>query len=99
MMSSGNRLENNEISDCPTGISLGGSLYNNLSNNLISNCSSGISLFDSSNNFLENNTISENIEGISLAGESNDNTLINNTVIFNEELGLHIYETSNNLDL
>jgi len=96
MMSSGNRLENNEISGCPTGISLGDSMYNNLSNNLISNCSSGISLFDSFNNFLENNTISENIEGISLAGESNDNTLINNTVIFNEKLGLNVYETSNN---
>ncbi len=97
IMSSGNKLENNEISGCPTGISLGGSLYNNLSNNLISNCSSGISLFDSLNNSLENNTISENVEGISLAGESNDNTLINNAVILNEEVGLHVYETLNNL--
>jgi parallel beta-helix repeat protein len=97
MMSSGNRLDNNEISDCLTGISLGDSLYNNLSNNLISNCSNGISLFDSPNNVLENNTISENIEGIYLTGESNGNTLITNTVILNEKLGLYIYETSDNL--
>lgn len=96
MMSSGNKLDNNEISDCLTGISLGGSWQNNLSNNLISNCSNGISLFDSPNNILENNTISENIEGISFTGESNGNTLINNTLILNEKVGLY-YETSNNL--
>ncbi len=97
MISSGNTLNNNEISDSLTGISLGGSWYNNLSNNSISNCSNGISLFDSPKNKLENNTVSENIEGISLAGESNGNTLVNNTINFNEKLGLHIYETSNNL--
>lgn len=97
MMSSSNKLDNNEISDCLTGISLGGSLYNNLSNNLISNCSNGISLFDSPNNVLENNTISKNVEGIYLTGESNSNTLVGNTVILNEKSGLHIYETSNNL--
>ncbi|AKB52302.1 cell surface protein [Methanosarcina barkeri str. Wiesmoor] len=97
MMSSGNKLDNNEISNCLTGISLGGSLYNNLSNNLISNCSKGISFFDSSNNFLENNTISQNTEGVFLTGESNSNTIIGNTVILSEKSGLHIYETSNNL--
>ncbi|HWQ49893.1 MAG TPA: NosD domain-containing protein [Methanosarcina sp.] len=97
MMSSGNRIDNNEISYCVTGISLGGSLYNNLSNNLISNCNNGISLFDSPYNILENNTISKNIEGIYLTGESNSNTLVGNTVILNEKSGLHIYETSNNL--
>ncbi len=97
MMSSGNNLDNNEISNCLTGISLGDSLYNNLSNNLISNCSKGISFFDSPNNFLENNTISQNTEGVFFTGESNSNTLIGNTVILNENSGLHIYETSNNL--
>lgn len=97
IMSSGNTLDNNEISDCVTGISLGGSLYNNLSNNLILKCSNGISLFDSSNNILENNTISQNTEGIYLTGESNGNTLIGNTIILNKKSGLHIYETSNNL--
>lgn len=97
MISSHNTLNNNEISDSLTGISLSGSWYNNMSNNSISNCSSGISLFDSTNNILENNTVLKNIEGISLTGESNGNTLINNTVTLNEELGLHIYETSNNL--
>lgn len=97
MMSSSNTLNNNEISDSLTGISLGGSWDNNLSNNLISNCSNGISLFDSANNKLENNTVSKNIEGISLTGESNGNTFVNNTINFNEKLGLHIYETSSNL--
>ncbi|RXA20460.1 cell surface protein [Methanosarcina sp. MSH10X1] len=97
MISSRNVLDNNEISDCTDGISLGGSWYNNLSNNSISNCSNGISLFDSPNNILENNVISENIGGISLTGESNGNILTNNTVILNEELGIHIYETSDNL--
>lgn len=97
MMSSGNRIDNNEISYCVTGISLGGSLYNNLSNNLISNCGNGISLFDSPDNVLENNNISKNTEGIYLTGESNSNTLVGNTVILNEKSGLHIYETSNNL--
>lgn len=95
--SSGNTLDSNEISDCLTGISLGGSWYNDLSNNIISNCSSGISLFDSPDNFLNNNKISKNIIGISLTGESNGNTLVNNTVILNEKEGLHIYETSKNL--
>ncbi|MGB9940540.1 NosD domain-containing protein [Methanosarcina sp.] len=97
MISSHNTVDNNDISDCQAGISLGGSWYNILINNSISNCSNGISLFDSPNNILDNNTILENIEGISLTGESSGNTLINNTVILNEELGLQIYETSNNL--
>lgn len=97
MMSSSNTLENNEISNCLAGISIGGGMYNNLSNNSISNCSNGISLFDSSVNVLENNKISKNIEGIYLTGESNGNTLAGNTVTLNEKSGLHIYETSNNL--
>lgn len=97
MMSSSNTLGNNEISNCLTGISIGGGMYNNLSNNSISNCSNGISLFDSSSNVLENNNISKNIEGIYLTGESNGNTLVGNTVILNEKLGLNIYGTSNNL--
>ena len=97
MMSSGNMLENNEISDCLTGISLGESWYNNLINNSISNCSSGISFFDSPDNLLDNNKISKNMVGISLTGESNSNTLINNIVTLNEIQGLHIYETSKNL--
>lgn len=97
MISSHNTLDNNEISDCASGISLSGSWNNNLSNNSISNCSNGISLFDSPNNILENNKISENVEGISLTGESNGNTLTNNTVVLNEELGVRIYETSDNL--
>jgi parallel beta-helix repeat protein len=97
IMSSGNKLDNNEISNCLTGISLGGGIYNNLSNNLISNCSNGISLFDSSNNVLENNLISKNTEGIYLTGESNSNILVGNTVVLNEKSGMFIYETSNNL--
>jgi len=97
MMSSSNTLENNEISNCLTGISIGGGMYNNLSNNSISNCSNGISLFDSSINVLENNKISKNIEGIYLTGESNGNNLAGNTVTLNEKSGLNIYGTSNNL--
>jgi parallel beta-helix repeat protein len=68
-----------------------------MSRNSISNCSNGILLFDSTNNILNKNLIFKNKEGISLAGESNSNTLANNTISFNEELGLRIYETSNNL--
>lgn len=97
ILSSSNTLENNEISNCLTGISIGGGMYNNLSNNSISNCSNGISLFDSSINVLENNTISKNIEGIYLTGESNGNTLAGNTVTLNTKSGLNIYGTSNNL--
>jgi parallel beta-helix repeat protein len=97
MMSSSNALENNEISNCLTGISIGGGMYNNLGNNSISSCSNGISLFDSSINVLENNKISKNIEGIYLTGESNGNTLAGNTVTLNEKSGLNIYGTSNNL--
>lgn len=97
MFSSGNTLDNNNITDSVTGISLGDSWYNILSNNSISNCTGGISLFDSTNNTLKDNLISENTEGISLIGESNGNILINNTLYLNENLGLHIYETSNNL--
>lgn len=97
MISSRNTIDNNEISDCTTGISISGSWNNNLSNNSISNCSNGVSLFDSPNNIIENNIISENIEGISLTGESNGNTLSNNNVVLNEELGIHIYEASGNL--
>ncbi|MGA9188774.1 MAG: NosD domain-containing protein [Methanosarcina sp.] len=97
MLSSGNKINNNKISDSLTGISLGGSSYNNMSNNSISNCGNGISLFDSPNNKLENNFVSKNSEGVSLSGESNGNTLISNIVTLNKKLGLHIYETSNNL--
>ena len=95
--SSGNTLDNNNITYSTTGISLGDSWYNVLSNNSISNCTSGISIFDSTNNTLKDNHVFENSEGISLIGESNGNTLINNTLNLNENLGLNIYETSNNL--
>ena len=97
MMSSGNTFNNNVVSDCLSGISLGDSWFNNLSSNLVSNCGSAILLFDSPNNIVENCTISENTEGISLTGESNGNSLTNNSIIFNEKFGMHIYETSNNL--
>ncbi len=97
MFSSGNTLDNNQISDSVTGISLGDSWFNYLSNNSVSNCSSAISLFDSRNNTLQNNLISNNSEGISLIGESNRNTLINNIVNSNTKTGLHLYGTSNNL--
>lgn len=97
LFSSGNTLDNNNITDSVTGISIGDSWYNFLSSNFISNCTNGISLFDSTNNNLRDNVISKNNEGISLIGESNGNTLINNTIHLNEKLGLHIYETSNNL--
>ena len=97
MFSSGNLLDNNQISDSTTGISLGDSWYNSLNNNLVSNCSGGISLFDSQNNTLKNNLISKNSEGVALIGESNSNILTNNTINSNEKIGLHIYGTSNNL--
>ncbi len=97
IMSSGNILDNNVVSDCLAGISLGDSWFNNISNNSVSNCGSGILLFDSPNNVVENCTVSENMEGVSLTGESNGNTLTNNSIILNEKFGLHIYETSNNL--
>ncbi len=94
--SSGNTLDNNNITDSMTGISLGDSWYNILSNNSISNCTNGISLFDSTTNTLKDNHISKNVEGISLIGESSSNTLINNTIHSNE-LGLNVFETSDNL--
>lgn len=97
MFSSGNILADNDISDCLTGISLGDGLDNTLRNNSISYCSSGISLFDSPYNTLENNTVSENNKGISLTGESNCNILVSNTIKSNEKVGLHLYETSDNL--
>lgn len=97
LYSSGNTLDNNSITDSSTGISLGDSWYNILSNNSVSSCTSGISLFDSTNNTLKDNQIFENSEGISLIGESNGNILMNNTLNLNENLGLQIYETSNNL--
>ncbi|MGB9927822.1 MAG: NosD domain-containing protein, partial [Methanosarcina sp.] len=96
LLSSGNRLDNNEISGSVTGISLGDSWYNILSNNKISNCESGISLFDSPNNELEKNLLFSNIDGISLIGESNGNNLTNNTINSNKKSGLYIYGTSNN---
>jgi len=95
--SSDNTLNNNEILDSVTGVSLADSWYNSLANNKVSNCSSGVSIFDSQNNTLKNNLIFENEEGISLIGESNGNILTNNTIIFNKKLGLNIYETSDNL--
>jgi len=95
--SSDNILNNNEILDGVTGISLADSWYNSLANNKVSNCSSGVSIFDSQNNTLKNNLIFENEEGISLIGESNGNILTNNTITFNKKLGLNIYETSDNL--
>ena len=97
MFSSGNTLIDNDVSYSFTGVSLGDSQKNTMRNNSISYCSSGISLFDSPDNTLENNAVSENNEGISLTGESNGNILVSNTIKSNKEVGMHIYETSNNL--
>lgn len=97
LFSSGNTLDNNNITGSTTGISLGDSWYNTLSNNSISNCTGGICVFDSTNNTLKDNTVSKNTEGVSLIGESNGNTLINNSLYFNENFGLNVYETSNNI--
>ena len=97
MFSSGNTLDNNQISDSVTGISLGDSWFNSLRNNSFSNCSSAISLFDSRNNTVQNNIIFNNSEGISLIGESNSNTLTSNIVYSNLKTGLHLYGASNNL--
>lgn len=97
MFSSDNTLSDNNISNSLSGISLSGSLNNTVKNNSISYCTIGISLFDSPNNTLENNTVSENDKGVSLTGESNGNLLINNIFRYNNQAGLRIYETSNNL--
>jgi parallel beta-helix repeat protein len=97
MFSSGNMLKDNDILYSSTGISLSDSLNNTLENNSLLYCNDGISLFDSPNNTLKNNTVSENEEGISLTGESNGNILIGNTLKFNKQAGLHIYETSSNM--
>ena len=97
MVSSGNTLIDNDVSDGLTGISLGDSQNNTLRNNSISYCSSGISLFDSPDNTLENNTVSESNEGISLIGESHGNILVSNIIKSNKKVGLHIYQTSSNL--
>lgn len=97
VFSSGNTLINNNVSNCLTGISLSESLNNNVRENSVSHCNSGISLSDSPNNTLESNTISENDEGISLTGESNGNLLTGNTLKFNNQMGMRIHETSNNL--
>lgn len=94
MFSSGNTIDDNEISDSVTGISFGDSVYNSLSSNSISNCSSAVSLFDSHDNTLEDNSISENSESISLIGDSNSNTIKSNVVKLNEKIGLHLYGTS-----
>jgi PGF-pre-PGF domain-containing protein len=96
MFSSGNILDNNQISDSVTGISLGDSRFNSLRNNSFSNCGSAISLFDSRNNTVQNNIIFNNSEGISLIGESNGNTLTSNIVNSNLKTGLHLYGTSDN---
>ncbi len=97
MFSSGNTLINNNISDSLTGISLSESLNNNIKSNSVSHCKIGISLFDSAKNTLENNTVSENDKGFSLTGESNGNLLVSNILKYNNQAGLRIYETSNNL--
>jgi parallel beta-helix repeat protein len=97
MFSSGNMLMDNDISYGLIGISLSDSLNNTLENNSLLYCNDGISLFDSPNNTLKNNTISENEKGISLTGESNGNLLTGNTLKFNSQAGLHIYETSGNM--
>ncbi|WP_410508820.1 NosD domain-containing protein [Methanosarcina hadiensis] len=97
MFSSGNILIGNNVSESLTGISLSGSLDNDVRENSVSYCNCGISLFDSLNNTLESNIISENGEGISLTGESNGNLLTGNILKFNNQAGISIQGTSNNL--
>ena len=74
------RVENCEIMNTGSGISLGMySSNNNINGNTISNSENGISLTSDSNEYIYNNTITNNSNGIHL-GDSSDNKIYGNTI-------------------
>jgi len=63
-------INNNEISNCESGVSVGECYYGaTVKNNRISNCEIGVIVGDSGNSQIENNTITENDQGIALMYE------------------------------
>ncbi len=86
-------VENQEVNDTDTGITLGFSNENILSNNTVYMNSYGISLSESVNNTLYNNHIHHNSRGIYVY-YSDDNELEHNT-IHDNDYGFHIHSSTN----
>ncbi len=82
-------INNNEISNCKSGVSVGECYYGaTVKNNRISNCETGIVVGDSGNSQIENNTITENDQGIALMYEGRAD-IAGNTISFNKKCGLY----------
>jgi len=71
--------------------------YNNISANIIINNSNGINTASSIiGNIIIGNTISDNINGMWLSFSSN-NTISGNVILTNDEYGLHLFYSNDNL--
>ena len=82
-------IDNNEISNCESGVSVGECYYGaTVKNNRISNCEIGVVVGDSGNSQIENNTITENDQGIALMYEGRAD-IAGNTISFNKKCGLY----------
>jgi PGF-pre-PGF domain-containing protein len=93
LFSTGNTIENNEISSCSDGIILSECSSNTLSNNKISDCKSGVFLgIDSSSNTLSSNEILNCEHGVRLLG-CTSNSLEKNLIMENE-YGIFIEDES-----
>ncbi len=90
-------VENQNLSDCSYGITLGHSSNNTIKHNNVSlNNLAGIFLYESDNNTIENNTASLGNTGIQLS-HSDGNSIFNNVANWNNYYGIFLFPASNNI--
>lgn len=94
------RINNNNCSECKTGIRIENSDYNRISSNFMSyNYYQGVMIKSSSYNRLYNNTVSYNREGISLYSsnynELEENIIIKNT-LYTDDSGIFLGNSGHN---
>lgn len=92
------RIENNDLSNCRSGILVGSYTENSLiKGNLILNSSStGLNLYtNSENNTVIENTINFNKQGIWIQYSDRTHPIINNTINYNTEYGINGFSCKN----
>ena len=93
-----NVISGNLVRDALSGIYLFYAENNTIANNTCKDImGSGIILWDSHNNSVENNTCTNNYRGLSIGG-SDGNTIIGNTLAWNDINGIRVWDNSTNIN-